>query len=105
MRFKNTFCITCVMGVMLLTACEQAESIHQNTSSVSHSNLEMSSNNDGYSPSNHTAITYDSGAFSDIAVTAPEEVYVGEQTVEAMQAHGEEFYAETLARIAAEQGQ
>ena len=93
------------MGAMLLTACEQAESIHQNTSSVSHSNLEMSSNTDSCSTSSHTVITHDSGVSSDIAVTAPEEVYVGEQTVEAMQAHGEEFYAEALARIAAEQGQ
>ncbi len=30
MRFKNTFGIICVMGMMVLTACEGAESIQQN---------------------------------------------------------------------------
>ena len=34
MRFKNTFCIICVMGMMVLTACEGAESIQQNINST-----------------------------------------------------------------------
>ena len=50
------------------------------------------------------AATSDPSAITPDA-TAPQEVYVGEPTVAEMQAHGEEFYKETLARIAAEQGQ
>lgn len=32
----------------------------------------------------------------------PQEIYVGEQTTEAMEEHGKEFYAETLKKIEAE---
>ncbi|WP_371972136.1 hypothetical protein [Acinetobacter sp. AL9] len=50
-----------------------------------------------------TVATHPSAITSE--ATVPQEVYVGEPTVAEMQAHGEEFYKDTLARIAAEQGQ
>lgn len=103
MRFKNTFCIICVMGMMVLTACEGAESIQQNINSTENQPSSVTAQQVEV-PTRLTTVATHPPAITPEA-TVPQEVYVGEPTVAEMQAHGEEFYKDTLARIAAEQGQ